>query len=139
VCVCVCTCVYVAELQSGLGGRLPINMDLLLNCCQVLGDFPPCHINLCCLRYAACKMGLFGYFATLATELADTGVRVTLCCPGPVAAAQGSAPRSVYGPTGLISTHAAKSEKEDRARMKPEVCDHVGCRRLSSRSHVCRV
>jgi short-subunit dehydrogenase len=73
------------------------------------------------LPRAACKMGLYGYFATLATELADTGVKVTICCPGPVAAAEGAAPRSVYGATGLVNTQAAKSEKDDKARMKPEV------------------
>ncbi|KXZ46596.1 hypothetical protein GPECTOR_42g807 [Gonium pectorale] len=56
--------------------------------------------------YAAAKMALYGYFSTLATEVADTGVRVTICCPGPVATGSEEAPRVVYGPTGRIVQNA---------------------------------
>lgn len=47
-------------------------------------------------------MAQYGYFATLATEIADSGVGVTIICPGPVAAQPGSGPRSLFGPTGRI-------------------------------------
>ncbi len=68
-------------------------------------------------------MGLYGYFASLATEIADSGVKVTIACPGPVAAAPGAAPRAVYGPSGLLAQQAPLhgAEKEDKARMKAEV------------------
>jgi short-subunit dehydrogenase len=76
---------------------------------------------------AACKMGLYGYFASLATEVADSGVSVTICCPGPVAAAEGAAARTVYGAQGVLAppptaTAAAASGKSDKGRMTPEVC-----------------
>mmetsp|Transcript_22461 Transcript_22461/g.62024 ORF Transcript_22461/g.62024 Transcript_22461/m.62024 type:complete len:328 (+) Transcript_22461:177-1160(+) len=71
--------------------------------------------------YSACKMALYGYFSSLATELADTNVGVTIVCPGPVGSSHGpGSARAVYGPTGLISTQAA--EKEDKARMAPARC-----------------
>ncbi|GFR45808.1 hypothetical protein Agub_g7264 [Astrephomene gubernaculifera] len=56
--------------------------------------------------YAAAKMALYGYFSSLATELADTGVGVTLCCPGPLATGSEEAPRVVFGPTGRIVQNA---------------------------------
>lgn len=52
--------------------------------------------------YSASKMALWGYFSSLATEIADRGVSVTVCCPGPVSAGPGSPPRSVYGARGLV-------------------------------------
>eukprot|EP00199_Chlamydomonas_sp_CCMP681_P002667 CAMPEP_0119109782 /NCGR_PEP_ID=MMETSP1180-20130426/23323_1 /TAXON_ID=3052 ORGANISM="Chlamydomonas cf sp, Strain CCMP681" /NCGR_SAMPLE_ID=MMETSP1180 /ASSEMBLY_ACC=CAM_ASM_000741 /LENGTH=342 /DNA_ID=CAMNT_0007095743 /DNA_START=116 /DNA_END=1144 /DNA_ORIENTATION=+ len=67
--------------------------------------------------YSAAKFGLYGYFASLATEIADSGVGVTICCPGPVAALPGAAPRAVYGPTGLISQ---AGEKSSSGRMAPQ-------------------
>ncbi|GLC37615.1 hypothetical protein PLESTB_001667600 [Pleodorina starrii] len=67
--------------------------------------------------YAAAKMALYGYFSTLATELSDTGVGVTLCCPGPVATGSAEAPRVVYGPTGRITQNATgSSNRLDPAR-----------------------
>ncbi|GIL61662.1 hypothetical protein Vafri_16082, partial [Volvox africanus] len=56
--------------------------------------------------YAAAKMALYGYFSSLATELADTGVGVTICCPGPVATGSEETPRVVFGPTGRIVQNA---------------------------------
>jgi dehydrogenase/reductase SDR family protein 7 len=67
-------------------------------------------------------MGLYGYFASLASELAGSGVGVTICCPGPVAAAEGAAARTVYGPTGVIKQQPpAPGAPKDKARMSPEV------------------
>jgi short-subunit dehydrogenase len=74
------------------------------------------------LYFAACKMGLYGYFTSLASEIADSGVSVTVCCPGPVAAAEGAAPRAVYGATGMITQqHQQQGGKPDKARMSPQV------------------
>ncbi|GLI66405.1 hypothetical protein VaNZ11_010166 [Volvox africanus] len=56
--------------------------------------------------YAAAKMALYGYFSSLATELADTGVGVTICCPGPLATGSEETPRVVFGPTGRIVQNA---------------------------------
>lgn len=81
---------------------------------------------VCWRAAAAAKMAVYGYFATLATEVADSGVSVTICCPGPVAAAPGAPPRSVYGATGIVTTPS--SGKEDKARISPDV-------RRAGRSH----
>jgi len=72
--------------------------------------------------YSACKMALYGYFASLATEVADTGVGVTICCPGPVNTESEGAPRAVYGPTGLITTPPSEDAAKSKARMSPERC-----------------
>ena len=75
---------------------------------------------------AASKMASYGYFASLAVELANTGIGVTLVCPGPVAAAvppvSGSGTtstpiRAVYGPQGLIRVPV---DLRDKARMPAE-------------------
>ncbi|EFJ41781.1 hypothetical protein VOLCADRAFT_83968 [Volvox carteri f. nagariensis] len=67
--------------------------------------------------YAAAKMALYGYFSSLATELADTNVGVTICCPGPVATGSEELPRVVYGPAGRIVQNATgSSNRLDPAR-----------------------
>lgn len=68
-------------------------------------------------------MALYGYFASLATEIANTGVGVTICCPGPAATGRSGAPRAVYGPNGLLQQEQdqATQEKGNSARMTPEV------------------
>ncbi|KAG1664699.1 hypothetical protein FOA52_006674 [Chlamydomonas sp. UWO 241] len=54
--------------------------------------------------YTACKMALYGYFSSLATEVVDRGVSVTICCPGPVSSGSDvPVERRVYGPTGMVS------------------------------------
>lgn len=64
--------------------------------------------------YSAAKMAVWGYFASLATELADKGIGVTIVCPGPVAPPAGEAsPRSLYGPKGPIQ----RMEVPDSKRM----------------------
>lgn len=52
--------------------------------------------------YAACKQALFGYFSSLATEVAATRVGVTICCPGPMATGSDATPRVIFGATGRI-------------------------------------
>uniref|UniRef100_A0A7S0UUM4 NAD(P)-binding protein n=1 Tax=Polytomella parva TaxID=51329 RepID=A0A7S0UUM4_9CHLO len=49
--------------------------------------------------YSAAKMAAYGYFATLASELADSPVKITIVLPGPVASPEAS--RTVYGNDGL--------------------------------------
>ncbi|KAL6761352.1 hypothetical protein V8C86DRAFT_2536220 [Haematococcus lacustris] len=73
--------------------------------------------------YSACKMAVFGYFSSLATEVAGSGVAVTLVCPGPVAASPGP-PRAVYGPQGLQQQTgaAAATSSADKARMPAARC-----------------
>jgi dehydrogenase/reductase SDR family protein 7 len=52
--------------------------------------------------YAAAKSGLRAYFSSVTSELADTGVGATVCCPGPLATGKDGKPRVVYGANGLI-------------------------------------
>lgn len=52
--------------------------------------------------YAAAKSGLRAYFSSVASELANSGVGATVCCPGPLATGGDGKPRVVYGPQGLI-------------------------------------
>ncbi|KAK9819730.1 hypothetical protein WJX72_001706 [[Myrmecia] bisecta] len=59
--------------------------------------------------YSGAKSALLGYFHALHAEVCDRGVSVTICCPGPVCAADDSRPRSVYGPDGLKQQAAAVS------------------------------
>ncbi|GAB4814418.1 hypothetical protein N2152v2_001464 [Parachlorella kessleri] len=64
--------------------------------------------------YSAAKTGLKAYFLSVASELADKGVGVTICCPGPVTASQGGEgrPRQVYGPAGIKEQVAVDKVKE---------------------------
>ncbi|KAK9846693.1 hypothetical protein WJX84_009409, partial [Apatococcus fuscideae] len=56
--------------------------------------------------YAASKATLHGYYHSLASELANRGVGVTLCCPGPIAATHEGQMRAVWGAQGLTSKPA---------------------------------
>ncbi|KAK9861783.1 hypothetical protein WJX84_007658 [Apatococcus fuscideae] len=56
--------------------------------------------------YAASKAALHGYYHSLASELADRGIGVTICCPGPIAATQEGQMRAVWGAQGLTSKPA---------------------------------
>ena len=63
-------------------------------------------------------MALYGYFSTLATEVCDRGVGVTLCCPGPVGSgADTPVERSVYGPRGWITR---TEEPNARGKVHPK-------------------
>lgn len=46
---------------------------------------------------AGSKFALFGYLSSVATEVCDRGVSVTLCCPGPIATGSDEAPRNIFG------------------------------------------
>ncbi len=49
-------------------------------------------------------MALYGYFASMATEVCDRNVGITICCPGPVSSgSEVATERSVYGPDGMIT------------------------------------
>eukprot|EP00887_Chlorella_sp_A99_P004887 scaffold4.g4887.t1 len=61
--------------------------------------------------YAAAKSGLRSYFSSLASEMAERGVGVTLCCPGPLATGTEARPRVVYGASGLITQAATGLSK----------------------------
>ena len=50
-------------------------------------------------EYSAAKFALRGYFASVAAEVADRGLGVTVACPGPIA---GAAERTVFGATGKV-------------------------------------
>lgn len=69
--------------------------------------------------YAACKMGLYGYFSSLAAEISDTGVGVTICCPGPIATGSETTPRVVYGADGLI---VQNNTGRSNNRLAPQRC-----------------
>lgn len=68
--------------------------------------------------YSAAKAAQWGYFASLATEVADQGIGVTICCPGPISTGTPGAPRVIYGAEGLIQQqqHGAKG------KVTPERC-----------------
>ncbi|WIA36880.1 hypothetical protein OEZ86_008130 [Tetradesmus obliquus] len=64
--------------------------------------------------YSAAKMAVWGYFGSLATEVADKGISVTVVCPGPVGSSSDT-PRVLFGPNGKIS----RLEQQDKRRMAP--------------------
>uniref|UniRef100_A0A383WEJ1 Ketoreductase domain-containing protein n=1 Tax=Tetradesmus obliquus TaxID=3088 RepID=A0A383WEJ1_TETOB len=64
--------------------------------------------------YSAAKMAVWGYFGSLATEVADKGISVTVICPGPVGSSSDT-PRVLFGPKGKIS----RLEQQDKRRMAP--------------------
>lgn len=59
-------------------------------------------------------MAVYGYFSSLAAELSDRNIGVTICCPGPVSTGTDEAPRLVYGPTGLLQQPTASSSAKVR-------------------------
>lgn len=62
--------------------------------------------------YSATKFALLGYFASLATEICDRGVGVTVCCPGPVSSgSEVPVTRSVFGPSGMITRNEEPKAK----------------------------
>eukprot|EP00210_Caulerpa_lentillifera_P001989 g1907.t1 len=52
--------------------------------------------------YSATKHGLLGYFLSLRTELANSGIGVSVCCPGPYVDETSGSSRTVFGKEGLI-------------------------------------
>ena len=63
--------------------------------------------------YAATKHALNGFFASLRSELAGSGVGVTVVCPGPVATGAPGQPRVTFGAT--LGTSALGGGKSDAA------------------------
>jgi dehydrogenase/reductase SDR family member 7 len=72
--------------------------------------------------YAAAKSGLRAYFSSITSELADTGVGATVCCPGPLATGNDGKPRVVYGANGLIQqANTGMSKKRVHATRAAEL------------------
>jgi len=71
--------------------------------------------------YCASKHALQGWFGTLRCELADTGVGVTLACPGPVATGGDGQPRLVFG-SALAQKVSLEDGKRESSRMGPARC-----------------
>eukprot|EP00191_Tetraselmis_sp_GSL018_P020355 CAMPEP_0177594506 /NCGR_PEP_ID=MMETSP0419_2-20121207/9819_1 /TAXON_ID=582737 /ORGANISM="Tetraselmis sp., Strain GSL018" /LENGTH=349 /DNA_ID=CAMNT_0019085823 /DNA_START=207 /DNA_END=1253 /DNA_ORIENTATION=- len=74
--------------------------------------------------YAATKHALQGFFKSLAAEVADRGVGVSVICPGPVAADPNRPRRKVFGADGLVD---ASDEGSAKSRVAPErVAELIG-------------
>lgn len=69
------------------------------------------------------------YFASLAAEVADRGVGVTIACPGPIA---GASTRSVFGPFGRVQKKEEQSGQSNKVSMER-------CCELVSRAAACGV
>ena len=68
--------------------------------------------------YSATKFAVLGYFASLATEVCDRGVGVTVCCPGPVSSgSEVPVTRSVFGPSGMITRN---EEPKPKGKINPK-------------------
>lgn len=72
--------------------------------------------------YAAAKSGLRAYFSSITSELADTSVGATVCCPGPLATGKDGKPRLVYGAKGSIQqSNTGMSKKRVHATRASEL------------------
>ena len=73
-------------------------------------------------EYSAAKHAVRGYFASVAAEVADRGVGVTVACPGPIA---GEAARMVFGAHGRVEKNekGSKSKKVPISRCCQLICD----------------
>eukprot|EP00873_Tetraselmis_striata_P015946 jgi/Tetstr1/436210/TSEL_025055.t1 len=67
--------------------------------------------------YAGTKHALQGFFKSLAVEVCDRGIGVSLICPGPVMADSSKPVRRVYGATGIVDAADGGSLK---TRVTPE-------------------
>eukprot|EP00884_Botryococcus_braunii_P016676 jgi/Botrbrau1/3692/Bobra.0008s0019.1 len=72
--------------------------------------------------YSACKEALSGYFLSLATELNQKGVNVTICHPGPIAGEPGVV-RSVYTAEGL--SPVTREPQPAKSRIAPQRVAHL--------------
>jgi dehydrogenase/reductase SDR family member 7 len=73
-------------------------------------------------EYSAAKHALIGYFLSVAAELADRCVGVTVVCPGPIG---GEKSRSVFGPSGRIVK--SESEKDQNKKVPMARCCQLIC------------
>lgn len=54
------------------------------------------------------------------------GVRVTMCCPGPVATGSATTPRVVFGPTGqIVKNDTGASNRSDPTRAAQLIANAV--------------
>eukprot|EP00892_Ulva_mutabilis_P004882 jgi/Ulvmu1/2766/UM014_0224.1 len=65
-------------------------------------------------EYCASKHALFGYFTSVAAEIADRGVGITVACPGPIA---GADTRTVFGPYGKFIKEEDESGQSKKVPM----------------------
>lgn len=85
--------------------------------------------------YAATKSGLRAYFASVASELADKGITVTVCCPGPIATGTDeNKPRSVYGSDGLVLQSTTGMNTK---RISPQLAAELILKAVHHRVHEC--
>ena len=74
-------------------------------------------------EYAAAKHAVRGYYASVAAEVADRGIDVTVVCPGPVA---GGSSRMVFGAQGRVEKQ--ETAKENRKKIPAARCCDLICR-----------
>jgi dehydrogenase/reductase SDR family protein 7 len=73
--------------------------------------------------YSGAKAALLGYLRSLASETADTRLRVTIACPGPIATGTDDKPRVIFGAEGVQGAAAPGAPKRSKkGRLDPERC-----------------
>lgn len=73
--------------------------------------------------YSGAKAALLAYLRSLASEVADTPVRVTIACPGPIATGTDDKPRVIFGADGVQAPPAPGAPKRSKkGRLDPGRC-----------------
>jgi len=73
--------------------------------------------------YSAAKGALLAYLRSLASEAADTPLRVTIACPGPIATGTDDKPRVIFGAEGVQAPPAPGAPKRSsKGRLAPRRC-----------------
>jgi dehydrogenase/reductase SDR family protein 7 len=73
--------------------------------------------------YSGAKAALLGYLRSLASEVADSPVRVTIACPGPIATGTVDKPRVIFGADGVQAPPAPGAPKRSKkGRLDPGRC-----------------
>jgi dehydrogenase/reductase SDR family member 7 len=73
-------------------------------------------------EYAAAKHAVRGYFASVAAEMADRNVAVTVACPGPI---DGAASRTVFGAKGRVEK--VEGVEPSKKKVPAERCCQLIC------------
>jgi dehydrogenase/reductase SDR family member 7 len=73
--------------------------------------------------YSGAKAALLGYLRSLASEVADSPVRVTIALPGPIATGTDDKPRVIFGASGVQAPPAPGAPKRSKkGRLDPGRC-----------------
>lgn len=73
--------------------------------------------------YSGAKAALLGYLRSLASEVADTPLRVTIACPGPIATGTDDKPRVIFGADGVQAPPTPGAPKRSKkGRLDPGRC-----------------